>query len=85
MAQAPIQRLVLRGGGRKNRDEDEDEDEVSFAAQRHSVCTFLCCGVSSPGLLCCDVVKSIQFLQEEGSGSDEDEEDKDSEEVCRIF
>ncbi len=35
MVQAPIQRLVLRGGGRKNRDEDEDdEDEVSSVPQR---------------------------------------------------
>ena len=27
--QEPVQRLVLRGGGRKNREEDEDE-EVYF-------------------------------------------------------
>ncbi len=37
MVQGPIQRLVLRGGGRKNRDEDEDEDEVSSAEPLMSV------------------------------------------------
>jgi hypothetical protein len=34
--QEPLQRLVLRGGGRKNRDEDEDdEDEVHTFVSHH--------------------------------------------------